>query len=500
MRRTLASAAVAALVLGLVAATPSTASAAPADTLSVAFTAPQDLAGVDPRRATVAVTFTAADCSRGCRVVRVGRLRANETEVLIGSKTFPAQATPRSVTFTDVVEGEPGWSLDWHYALSRPGSETYADADLQVEPETAARYSGGWRRDLNTTTTETMIMRSANRGATATFGATPNLRRVGVVSARGPQNGVMVVKVGGAVAHTVDLRAATWQPRRVVAAVDVPAGAVLQVVNATPAARPAKDVHVDGLVVLDGGNPFALGASARELESQGRTAAAAAPETLTVTPVVPQQLPARGGPVLVDVVAKVYGCPAGCQVVQTSYDGAGGTTVLLDKRLPTTPTLQTLSVRVPAPQNFIMSLDKGGQRVIWGTNHYTEVLADSSLEYSSGVSRVADAASTNGTLMRSTAAGTGATYRVTGVFSGRPVALVAAKGPRGGVAAIHVDGKLVRTVDLQATTAQPRQVVAALQLPLAGRVTVVNRTPAGRAASQLDIDGLVRLDDLDDWY
>ena len=397
-----------------------------------------------------------------------------------------------------MLERTKGLSLDWHYELRKGNAvpTTFHDADPTFVPDTGLTYGAGWRREVNLQSTETLVARSTTRGATATRSASSQAAVVGVVSAVGPRNGVMAVTVGGVVQRTLDLRAATWQPRRVVASVLVPAGARLQVVNATPDGRAGRDVHVDGLVTVPAGRTAAgAAAPATRQATEPTAAAAAAGPSLSVLPAL-RQLPTSGA-VPVTVTAQVFGCPAGCTIVE---QGDAGDRVLLQRTSPASSTLQTLTVTAPAPAFVSYRLEQGRTTVASTGTYEPVVRPDADLTYSAGWVRDANAASTGGTIMRTSTPGAGATYRVSGTFEGRKVGLVAARGPQNGVAAVYVDGVLVRTVDLAASTWKPRQVVAVVELPLTGRITVVNRTPAARAGKDVHVDGLVVLEATDDWY
>lgn len=488
-----------ALVLtGAVVSPSAPASAAAGDRIDVAFRTGQVLAGIDPERVAVRAGFASTDCAAGCELWRVGSLRFNYEEVQVAAATFPARSSPRTVTVDDVLERTRGLSLDWHYEL-RKGDDVatvWRDADPTFVPDTGLTYGPGWRREVDLKATETMVARSTTRGATATRPASSQPAVVGVVAARGPGSGVMAVTVDGVVQRTLDLQAATRQPRRVVASVAVPAGARLQVVNATPDGRTGRDVHVDGLVTLPAGSTSAgAAAPAPRQASEPAAAAAATGPSLTVLP-AEQPLPTSGG-VPVTVTARVPGCPSGCSIVEQSDTGDR---VLLQRTSPASSTLQTLTVTAPAPAFASYRLVQGTATVASTGTYEPVVRPDADLTYSAGWVRAADAASTGGTVMRTSTPGAGATYRVSGTFEGRPVGLVAAKGPQGGIAAVYADGVLVRTVDLYAPTRRARQVVAALPLPLTGRITVVDRTPASRAGKDVHVDGLVVLEATDDWY
>jgi hypothetical protein len=145
-------------------------------------------------------------------------------------------------------------------------------------------------------------------------------------------------------------------------------------------------------------------------------------------------------------------------------------------------------------------LRKGGTVVAMTDEISPTALPETALTYSHGWTRDANAASTDGHIMRSSTPGTGATYRVPGTFSGREIGIVSARGPHNGVMGVYVNGALVRTIDLHAATWQPRQVVAGLSLPLTGRVTISNATPAAAANKDVHVDGLVMLDLPNDFY
>lgn len=59
---------------------------------------------------------------------------------------------------------------------------------------------------------------------------------------------------------------------------------------------------------------------------------------------------------------------------------------------------------------------------------------------------------------------------------------------------------LRQTVDLRSAAWQPRLIVASVDLPLLGRITLVNATPAGRAAADIHVDGLAEVNYEEDWY
>lgn len=503
-----------ALLSGLLAGivTPSTASAATAS-LSYDVVSPQQVS-LDPSGTGVAVTYRLDACPNGCQLVRVGYVRANYEEVVLDTRQFPAGAT-RSFRVTDTIDARPGLGWTHHYELRvfSDAARTAYDVALmkEISPSFASegifRFGANWRREVSLSSTETMTMRSATPGATATLPATGERRRIGLVSARGPRNGVLRVTVGGA-ARTVDLAAPAWQPRQVVAALDVPANTAVTLVNATPAARAAKDVYVDGLIgLLDMPSYPAQRMSTGRAPSQRALTApralAAPSETIEARVAPAGQLASSAGTAPTAVTARVLGCPAGCSIVRGVYTDTGlRETVVLRRTSPASGALQALTVTDPLPAGRLAyyHLRKGSTTVDRTPTLTPTVLPETAAVYSYGWTRDTNATTVGGRIMRSSTPGTGATYRVPGTFEGRSVGVVAARGPHNGVLGVHVNGHLVREVDLRAASWQPRQIVASVDLPLSGRVTLTNRSATTRTGKDIHVDGLVLLDRPDDFY
>ena len=488
---------------------------APAASIDVNVVAPQQVA-LDPTSAAVDVSYSVASCPTGCALVRVRTLRANVQEHQLDLRTFGAGAS-RTFRVRDVVTAEPslGWATSYELRVFTNASHrTYTLASaMQATPtftgENAFRFDSSWRRELNIGVTETLISRSATPGATATLPASVTRRKVGVVAAKGPNNGVMRVLVNGKTVSTLDLRASSWQARQVVAAVDVPAKGVLAVQNATPAGRTTRDIHVDGLVALPV-QSLATGSQVRTARGDSGpavtpvTPAAPAGESIDARVRTPQQLPATGsGPVL-DVSARVFGCPNGCDLVRRTYDGDGQVeVVLLSRTSPASSTLQTLTVTDRQPfsaEAVTYVLRKGDADVTTSSAVSPALVPESQLAASYGWAMENNPGALGGSDLTSSTPNTGLTYRANGAFEGRNVGVVAAKGPHAGVLAVYADGKLVASVDLYSATAQPRQVVASVDLRSTGRLTVANRTPADRAGKDVAVDDLVLLDRPDDFY
>jgi hypothetical protein len=483
--------------------------------ITVGLVTPQQV-GLDPATVAVRVGWRVAGCPSGCDLYRVRTLRDNDDEQQIDSRSFPT-GTVHSFSVTDSVRSDPGLGWDTSYEVRRYTDASRTSYDLLYDAEAtpsfasedAFHFGAGWSRDLQLASTETMTMRSSTPGSSATLPAVAERREIGVVSAKGPRNGVMRISLGGTVLRTIDLTASSWTPRQVVAAVALPAGAFLTVANGTPAGRAASDVDVDGLVTLPvspgavaAGPTFRRAPLAAAARGAVGSRAAQATESVGARVLHPQQLPAGGGALLV-VTANVFGCPSGCSIIKRVAGAAGPVdTVLLMRTTPASTSLQPLTATDHPSNGAVVAylLTKGGWEAASTPDLSPTAEPDTVATYSHGWSRYANAGSTGGRTMRSSTPGTGATYRVAGAFEGRDVGVVSALGPHAGVLAVYVDGALVQQVDLHAATWQPRQVVASVDLPLAGRLTVANVTAASRTARDVYLDGLVLLDHPNDFY
>lgn len=319
-------------------------------------------------------------------------------------------------------------------------------------------------------------------------------RHVGIISAKGPNNGRMKISAGARTV-SVDLHAVRWTPRQLVAEVMVPAGVALVITNDSPATGTRRDVHVDGLATLSLGHYRSADPAA---DSPPPARASAAAESITAAIPVGSTLAPVPTTFSIDLTAKVHGCPQGCAIV--AVDDGFDEQTLLTHTSPATPGLETLRIRVPAPPWVWYELRKNGTEVVSTGILGGELVQDAFLLYSHGWVRDANGTTIGDSIMRSSTRRTGATYRVSGTWEGRDVGVIAAKGPRNGVMAIYVNGVLRQTVDLKSATWQPRLIVAAVELPLRGRITLVNATPAGRVAADVHVDGLAILDHPEDWY
>jgi hypothetical protein len=103
----------------------------------------------------------------------------------------------------------------------------------------------------------------------------------------------------------------------------------------------------------------------------------------------------------------------------------------------------------------VRAIDKYGNIGYWdyGPTFRPRITEDAStaITYSAAWAPVADATARGGSLHESAAAGSVARYR----FTGRDVAWIAERGPGHGRARVYLDGVLVATVDLAATTDAP---------------------------------------------
>jgi hypothetical protein len=456
---------------------------------------------LDPTTSTVKVTWTADDCTYGCQLVKRGYLRSNETSAVLDTQTFPAGAA-RSFTVTDQLETAVPLAYDWHYEVVRKSAAigaqkvavAYGETDVVFNSEDAFEFDSSWRKDLDLTATETMIQRTSTRGAVATLPSSTAARQVAVLGTRGPQGGTMRITVGTQQTD-VDMNAPTSRSRRVVAVVDVPAGATVQLSNVSPAGGPS-ELAIDGIItsyVVDDG----AAAARRTLKKAAVQSAPSPDETVTVTVRKNQRLATNPTTFKADVTAMVHGCPDGCSLV---LDRNGTRTTLLTHTSPASATLEPLHTVIDVPDYGYVILMKNGVF----SNQSSPVSADqlpvTSWTYSHGWSVRNDATAIGGTVERTTTRGTGATLRVPGTFEGRSVGIVARRSPQGGVLAVYVDGVRQQTVDLRSATVNPRRVVATLQLPVRGRVTVADVTPAKRKANQVDLSGLTMIDLPEDWY
>lgn len=208
----------------------------------------------------ITLTVKVKGCAGGCEVYR--EYGSGDPEQLVWSKTSPASSTVQTFTVPTVA---PFANWDGIYYTLRKGGSSVSSVEVTpnrfeqdyvstYDPGVRLTYSAGWAEDSMASATGGAIMRSAtpNTGMTYRVAGQFEGRRVSVVAARGPRNGIMKVYNNAVLVKTVDLYAAKWQARQVVATFDTPLKGRLTVVNATPASRPNKDVHVDAVIVFGG--------------------------------------------------------------------------------------------------------------------------------------------------------------------------------------------------------------------------------------------------------
>ena len=141
----------------------------------------------------------------------------------------------------------------------------------------------------------------------------------------------------------------------------------------------------------------------------------------------------------------------------------------------------------------VRAIDKAGHRGDWkvGPTVRPKIIGDASpgLSYGGAWTAVADATALGGSLKEADSSSASATFR----FTGRDVGWIAERGPTHGKAKVYVDGKLISTVDLTASTDQPRRVVFRRHWGAAGdhRIKVVVVGTAGRPT--VDVDGFLVL-------
>jgi hypothetical protein len=102
---------------------------------------------------------------------------------------------------------------------------------------------------------------------------------------------------------------------------------------------------------------------------------------------------------------------------------------------------------------------------------------------------VANAKALNGSLHATTKAGAATSIS----FTGRDVGWIAEKGPGHGLAKVYLDGAYIGSIDLGATTPQPRVIVFARHFSSVGThvLRIVNVATIGRP--MIDVDGIAVL-------
>ncbi len=220
---------------------------------SLGQTLPADLKTVD-----LDVIAKVPGCPKVCRITSEGW---DHDPVTLLTKKSPASATLQTLQVTH--RAKPDYADEPKYVLYLSPQDTYGTAWADGNPVRDEQnwsaddgygftYSHGWVLDTNGTVTRGTIERSSTPQTGATYRAMGFQlgRQLGLVAARGPQGGVMKVYNDGVLVSTIDLYAAKWQPRLVVAVTSLKLHGRLTVINASPASRPGKDIHVDAVVTL----------------------------------------------------------------------------------------------------------------------------------------------------------------------------------------------------------------------------------------------------------
>ncbi len=175
--------------------------------------------------------------------------------------------------------------------------------------------------------------------------------------------------------------------------------------------------------------------------------------------------------------------------IDRSVDGGAWTRVTSQKA-------KTLAQRLATGHRYryrVRAIDKAGNRGDWdaGPAFRPRMIGDASpdVRYSASWRSVPDSTAAGGSLHESGVAGATARY----AFTGRSFAWVAERGPTHGKAKVYVDGSLVTTVDLGATSELARRIVVRRSWSAAGthHVKIVVLATAGRPT--VDVDGLLVL-------
>lgn len=465
--------------------------------ITVSILTPQPALPTDPGGVTVQVVARVESCPDGCSLVRYGTYRFSDFREDLAE--HPPAAGPVTLTHTERYEAGVFDRFEQYDVRS---TASYDPIGLVTHPLGAVwdqerfAYDATWSVDADLGSTGHLIRRSSTRGATAAFTVADDLPagvegQVGLVSARGPNNGVVSIRTsGGGDPVVVDLRASRWTSRQVVAVVPVQPGDVVTVQNVTPAGRAGSDVHVDGVVVN-----YADGVGQRVGAPRDTTRPG-----LAVDFVVGQELPVAVTSARTRITARTLGCPEGCSV--TAGNEWGVPPRELDRWVsPASAGIQTRVVPWTAPRSdvsgpFTLSTARGRYETPELLLRY---VPERQLERSHGWTNRADRGSVDGSFARTSTRGAGMTFRPSTEVDGQTVGVVAARGPRGGVMGVYADGKLTSTVDLYAPTWQPRRVVASTYVPAQARITLLNRTPGARANADVHVDGLVLLQDVTCW-
>jgi hypothetical protein len=179
------------------------------------------------------------------------------------------------------------------------------------------------------------------------------------------------------------------------------------------------------------------------------------------------------------------------RILVNRYDSFGNDDAL-QATLDGTATGTPLQVHAKSPTTLeVIAVDGAGNGVNAQVGPFTiREIEDrsSSVDYSSGWSRIGSSKSSDDTVMSATRAGKTASYS----FSGSGVALVSTRGPKMGKAEVWVDGSLAATIDLKRDSNAYRQIVWHASWATAGSHTVVVKVLGTSGRPRVDVDEFLR--------
>jgi hypothetical protein len=177
--------------------------------------------------------------------------------------------------------------------------------------------------------------------------------------------------------------------------------------------------------------------------------------------------------------------------LQQSKDGAAFATITLN-----TPTQTAITLFRAPGHTFayrVRATDTKGNTSLYVTGPTMTLTAkqetSSTIVYTSGWSTASPTSAYGGSLKYATSA----TARATFTFTGRAVAWIAPRNTNRGQAEVWVDGILASTIDLFASTSQPRMTVFTRSWTTSAQHTVQIRVKATVGRPRIDVDAFVFL-------
>ena len=174
--------------------------------------------------------------------------------------------------------------------------------------------------------------------------------------------------------------------------------------------------------------------------------------------------------------------------IQQSTDGGAWSTLSTTLTAPTLDRLLAVSHRYAFR---VRAIDKAGNAGTWMTGPTASLSrvseTSSSIKFSSSWRQTYNSVFWGGGAKKSSTAGAKATV----TFTGRSIALVSRLGPTRGRARIYVDGTLVTTVNLYASTYKGQRVVWARTFASSGKHTVSVVVYRTVTRPRVDIDAFV---------